>query len=220
MKDWNATTVRHIENNIGKKLKETVLRNWQETVLRTILARNAVPITDNASNFCNESLVSWLRKIGYMPYRPPPYHPQSNGIAERMVQTVKMGFKASSPFDQNIEAYITNLLLNYRTVPHVDRKQSPSALMCRQIRAPITMSFTIEEKVWYKRNKQADPERAKFILQKELNMVVLDKKGQPILTHVDQFRDRFELEMLAEEPGETEGEKMKQNKTWRKAGMT
>ena len=38
------------------------------------------------------------------------------------------------------------------------------------------MSFAIEEKVWYKRNKEAEPERAKFILQKRQNTVVLEKK--------------------------------------------
>ena len=79
-----------------------------------------------------------------------------------MVQTVKMGLKAFSPFNQNTEAYIPNLLLSYRTVPHADRKQSPSALMSRQIKAPITMSFVIAEKVWYERRKQRQRERSSF----------------------------------------------------------
>ena len=132
---------------------------------------------DNAPEFCDESLVLWLRKIGCMPYKTPPYHPWSNSIVERMVQTVKMGLKVFSLFNQNIEAYIPNLLLCYQTVSHPDRKQSPSALMGRHIRAPITMSFATEEKVWYKRNKEAEPERAKFILQKGQNTAVLEKKG-------------------------------------------
>ena len=61
-------------------------------------------------------------------------------------------------------------------VPQADRKQSPSALIGRKIRAPITMSFTTEEKIWYKRNKEAEPERMKFILQKGQNTSVLEKK--------------------------------------------
>ena len=92
-----------------------------------------------------------------------------------MVQTVKMGLKVFSPFNQNIEAYIPNLLLSYETVPHTDRKQSRSALMGRQIKAPITISFATE-KVLYKRNKEAEPERVKFILQKGQNTAVLEKK--------------------------------------------
>ena len=148
-------------------------------ILRTMFTRNGVPktiVTDNALEFCNDSLVLWLRKIGCMPYKTPPYHPQSNDIAKSIVQMVKMGLKAFSPFNQNIEAYIPNLLLSYWTVPHVDRKQSPSALMGKQIRAPIIMSFATEEKVWYERNKEAGLERAKFILQKGQNTAVLEKK--------------------------------------------
>ena len=38
------------------------------------------------------------------------------------------------------------------------------------------MSFATDEKVWYKRNKKAKPEREKFILQKGQNTVVLKKK--------------------------------------------
>ena len=74
VRDRKATTVRQI--------------------LRTILARNGVPkiiVTDDALEFCNKSLVLWLRKIECIPYKTPPYHFQSKGIAERMVQTVKMG---------------------------------------------------------------------------------------------------------------------------------
>ena len=85
--------------------KVTTLRQ----ILRTIFARNGVLKTivmDNAPEFCEESLVLWLRKIGCMPYKTLPYHPQSKGIAERMVQTVKMGLNAFSPFNQNIEAVI------------------------------------------------------------------------------------------------------------------
>ena len=83
-----------------------------------------------------------------MPYKTPPYHRQSNDIVEKIVQTVKVGLNTFSPFNQNIEEYIPNLLLSYQTVPCADRKQTPSALMGRQIRAPITISFATEEKVW------------------------------------------------------------------------
>lgn len=68
-----------------------------------------------------------------------------------MVQTVKMGLKAFSPSNDNIESY---LLLSYRKIPHAGRLQSPSALMDRQIRAPITKSFSTSESVWYKKRQR------------------------------------------------------------------
>ena len=122
-----------------------------------------------------------------------------------MVQTVKMDLKFS-PFNQNIEVYIPDLLFSYRILHHADRKQSSSVLMGRQIRAAVTMSFANEEKVLYKRNKEAEPERTKFILQKEQNTTVLEKIAANIV-HADQFVARFEpedVEMPEKEHDETE----------------
>ena len=174
-------------------------------VLRTIFSRNGVPktiVTDNAPEFCDDTLCLWLKQVGCVPYKTPPYHPQSNGIAERMVQTVKMGLKAFSSFQENIEAYLPRLLLSYRSIPHAGRKQSPSELMGRQIRAPITMSFSTKESVWYKKHKGSDPERAKFLFQKGHNTAILEKNGQHLLAHADQFRTSMEpddIEMKGEE---------------------
>ena len=78
-----------------------------------------------------------------------------------------------------------------------------------QIRAPITMPFATEDKFWYKRNKEAEPGRAKFILQKGQKTIVLEK-GQPI------FEPEY-VEIPEEEHGETEEE---ENETLREAGMT
>lgn len=61
-------------------------------ILGVIFFRNGIPktlVSDNAPEFCDEDLNLWLEKIGCKPYKTPPYHPQSNGLAERMVQTVK-----------------------------------------------------------------------------------------------------------------------------------
>lgn len=63
-------------------------------VLRTIFSRNGVPrtiVSDNAAEFHDETLCAWLRRIGCKPVKIPPNHPASNGIAERMVQSVKGG---------------------------------------------------------------------------------------------------------------------------------
>ena len=66
--------------------------NTVRQILRTIFARNRVPktiVTDNALEFCDESLVSWLRKIGVWHTKHPHTTLNKNGIAERIVQTIK-----------------------------------------------------------------------------------------------------------------------------------
>ena len=116
-----------------------------EHILRVIFSRNGISkplVSDNASEFCDEDLNLWLEKIGCKPYKTLPYHPQSNGLAERMVQTVKMGLKACFQQKEKIEVFLPKLLLSYRTIPHAGKLESQSDLMGRQIRAPLTMSYS------------------------------------------------------------------------------
>jgi transposase InsO family protein len=61
-------------------------------VLQTVFARNGVPhvlVSDNAAEFHDAELTNWLQRIGCRVMKTPPMHPQSNGLAERMVQSIK-----------------------------------------------------------------------------------------------------------------------------------
>ena len=64
--------------------------------------------------------------------------------------------------------------------------------MGRQIRAPLTMTYSTNEKVWYKKNKESNPERAEFIMQKE-------RKRNSILAQADQIRSQGKYEAQNEE---------------------
>ena len=37
--------------------------------------------------------------------------------------------------------------------------------MGRQIKAPLIMSISTNEKIWYKKNKESNPERVEFIIK-------------------------------------------------------
>jgi len=175
VKDRSAETVKH--------------------VLRTVFARNGVPhtlVSDNAREFLDESLCSWLKRIGCNPLKTPPYHPQSNGLAERMVSTVKLGLKAFSPSLGSVDAYLARMLLSYRSIPHGDRNASPSALMGRQIRSPITLSFQTGEKIWFRAKPSAIPEPATFISQAGNNTAIVIRGNQGTLAHTDQINLKHE----------------------------
>ena len=76
-------------------------------ILKVIFSRNSIPkslVFDNAPEFYDEDLNLWLEKIGCKLYKIPPYHPHLNGLAEGMVQTIKMGPK---------EVFLARLLLRY-----------------------------------------------------------------------------------------------------------
>ena len=77
-------------------------------ILRVIFSTDGIQkalVFDNAPEFCDEELNLWLSKIGCKRYKIPLYNPQSNGLAERMVQTVKMGLKAGSQQKEKIEIF-------------------------------------------------------------------------------------------------------------------
>ena len=110
------------------------------------------------------------QKYEVLPCQIPPYHPQSYGFTEWYVKTVKMGRKAFSAFNESIEIYLPSLLLNYRTIPHTERKQSPSSLMGRQIKTPLPNSFSTKENVlWIEKIKKRIQKKQKMLLQKVHN---------------------------------------------------
>jgi transposase InsO family protein len=55
-------------------------------VLRTIFARNGIPsrvVTDNGSQFTSSEFQQFMGLNGIKHIRTTPYHPSSNGLAER-----------------------------------------------------------------------------------------------------------------------------------------
>ena len=121
-----------------------------------------------------------------------PYHPQSNGAAERMVETVKMGLKAYSPDKGSLCGYLSRMLLSYRTLPHAGRSRSPSEMMGRQLRSPLTMSFESGTPLWYRQKPDSKPELAAFISQAGLNTaIILRNNSSGTLAHCDQINKRL-----------------------------
>jgi len=162
--------------------------------LRSVFSRNGVPetiVSDNAAEFCDSDFCKWLRNIGCKPLKTPPNHPQSNGIAEKMVGTVKMGLKAYNSNRCSLDGYLHRMLLSYRTIPHAGRHKSPSELMGRQIRAPLTFSYGTGEQLWYRATPNATPQQASFISQAGNNTAIVWREGRlGTLAHKDQLRSR------------------------------
>lgn len=68
-------------------------------VLETWIARHGVPrqiVTDNGTHFVNKELKSLCEKYNIIHIRTAPYHPRTNGLAERMAQMFKRRFSAKT----------------------------------------------------------------------------------------------------------------------------
>ena len=91
-------------------------------------------VTDNATSFTSEVFQTWCRERGIVHLTGAPYHPATNGAAERLVQTFKQALKKSelSPKDA-----LQQFLMQYRRTP-LPTGFSPSQLLNgRQIRCKI-----------------------------------------------------------------------------------
>jgi len=91
-------------------------------------------VTDNASGFTSEEFKSWCKERGITHLTGAPFHPATNGAAERLVQTFKQALRKSSrPPKQALQEF----LMQYRRTP-ASSGFSPSELLnSRQIRTRI-----------------------------------------------------------------------------------
>ena len=99
-------------------------------ILKTIFARFGLPelvVSDNGQCFVSEEFKSFLSTNGIKQLTSAPYHPSSNGLAERAVQVVKAGLKKNS--SGSLTSRLAKTLLCYRTTPHSTTGVTPAEMM-------------------------------------------------------------------------------------------
>lgn len=114
----------------GSNARETILK------LKEIFAIFGVPVelvSDNGPPFNSSEFNSFCVANGITPIKSPPYHPQSNGSAERAVQTVKKGLERALCYERgevvsltSIKNKLFNFLFTYRNTPSTVTGLSPS----------------------------------------------------------------------------------------------
>ena len=91
-------------------------------------------VTDNATTFISEEFQSWCKERGITHLTGAPYHPATNGAAERLVQTFKQALRKSSlPPKRALQEF----LMQYRRTPTSCGFSPSELLMSRQIRTRI-----------------------------------------------------------------------------------
>ena len=109
--------------------------------LRMIFSRFGLPetlVSDNGPQFSSEEFRSFCRMNGIHHILVTPYHPSSNGMVERAVQTFKQSFKKLT--EGTLEQRLSRLLFMYRLTPHSTTGRSPAELMLgRQPRSRLDL---------------------------------------------------------------------------------
>jgi transposase InsO family protein len=133
----NGTTYLLVADYFSRYLEvQTMTTTTAASTIRTlkaIFSRHGIPaqlISDNGPQFISEEMAAFAQEYNFAHVTSSPQYPQSNGFAERMVQTAKNLLAKSR------DPYLA--LLSYRSTPLPWCGFSPSQLlMGRQLRSNL-----------------------------------------------------------------------------------
>jgi transposase InsO family protein len=120
---------------VNSTSSEVTIKNLQQ-----IFATHGLPaqiVSDNSTSFTSHEFKSYVNQHGIHHILTSPYHPSSNGLAERAVQTFKSAIKK---LEGNIETRLIQFLARYRVTPHTTTETSPAELlMGRKLRTTLDL---------------------------------------------------------------------------------
>ena len=195
--------------------------------LRQLFAQFGIPdsiVSDNGPQFASAEFDNFCRLNGIVHTKVAPYHPSSNGLAERAVKIFKTGVKKQSGGTWSDQ--IARFLFQYRITPHTTTGISPAELMFgRKVQSRLDKlkpcperkvqhqqerqkldhdrrsskfrHFELGEKVFVKNHRgHGDTWLAGDIIEKvgPLSFKVQVSDGQVIRCHQDHIRTRVDKE--------------------------
>ena len=141
------------------KIMKTATSTTTIEHLQNIFATHGLPemlVTDNAAYFTSQEFQDFTKLNGIRHVTSAPYHPASNGLAERAVQTVKEFLK--KPAEDSLQTRLSCFLLQYRITPHTTTDTSLAELLLgRRPRTQLDLAVPdLNNKVYRKQQHQKD----------------------------------------------------------------
>ena len=110
-------------------------------------------VTDNATTFMSQEFQAWCKQRGIVHLTGAPYHPATNGAAERLIQSFKQALRKSSlPPKEALQEF----LMQYRRIPFASGLSPSELLNGRRICTKIdTLVPSIPHLLQERQSKQA-----------------------------------------------------------------
>ena len=80
-------------------------------------------VSDNGAQFCSNELKEFYLRSGVHNLTSAPYHPQSNGQAEKFVDTFKRALAKIRNNTTTLQEFLDIFLQTYRTTPNFQNPQ-------------------------------------------------------------------------------------------------
>ena len=103
--------------------------------IRKLCAAYGLPeqiVSDNGPQFVSEEFATFTKMNGIKHIKSAPYHPATNGSAERLVQTFKKAMRAGEHDGRTTLQRLSSFLLSYRSTPHSTTHEAPSQLFLKR----------------------------------------------------------------------------------------
>ncbi len=122
--------------------------------LRKLFSQSDTLVSDNGPQFSSREFLLFCKHNGIHHIRVSPYHPSSNGLAERAVRIFKIGLKKQTRGTLTVR--IARFLFQYRNTPHTTTGSMPAELlMGRRLRSRLDLiKPDIKQRVQEKQGRQ------------------------------------------------------------------
>ncbi|XP_065318806.1 uncharacterized protein LOC135926803 [Gordionus sp. m RMFG-2023] len=206
------------------RIKDTTSKNLINR-LEKWLTRYGVPrqiVTDNGPQFISNEFYKWCKNKNIQHIKTTLYHPRSNGLVERCIQTIKNLYFANREQTNDGEKCLNEVLVTCRNSEHsstgripaklfmgrrlntlldwvkpsITEKLETSVVKHNQLNKGIHRDFGKNELVWTKNPLEKGWHEGKIINQKVKFSYNVEEKDKIVRKHADQLRIR-------EEPDET-----------------
>ncbi|XP_055585498.1 uncharacterized protein K02A2.6-like [Uranotaenia lowii] len=106
-------------------------------LLKQMFATFGIPetiVSDNGTQFTSFEFQTFCQQSGIEHIRTAPFHPQSNGLAERFVDSLKRSLKKIRSGGETLEDALRTFLTVYRSTPTEDGQSPAQRMMGRPMR--------------------------------------------------------------------------------------